>query len=297
MLWLFYSLTCAFSLAILDALCKDLLQKENAILVSLIRWGYALPFLFLFFLFIKVPPLDRTFWITVTVLVPLEITAVILYMRGIQISPLSLSIPFFALTPVFMIGVAYLVLGEVPDRSGVAGILLVSAGAYIVGLDSLKKGWLEPFPPGRKPYWAGGRAIARERGVVLIIVVAIIYSVTSVLGKIAVLHSSPEFFGVFYIPLLTLVLVPVSAAREGRGVLRVFNNFPRFLLMGIFSALMVITHFLAVRLVDVAYMISVKRLSLVFSVILGRLFFREEYFSQRLAGSLVMLLGVALIVL
>ncbi|MDD5223960.1 MAG: DMT family transporter [bacterium] len=286
MLWLIYSLICALSLAILDALCKDLLQKENALLVSLIRWGYALPFLFLFFLFIKIPPLDRTFWLTVAILAPLEITAVILYMRGIQISPLSLSIPFFALTPVFMIGVAYVLLGEVPDRSGVAGILLVAAGAYIISLDSLEKGWLEPF-----------RAIARERGVVLIIVVAVIYSVTSVLGKIAVLHSSPEFFGVFYIPLLTLVLLPVSAAREGQGVLRLFNNFPRFVLIGIFSALMIITHFLAVRLVDVAYMISVKRLSLIFSVILGRVFFHEEYFTQRLAGSLVMLLGVVLIIL
>lgn len=286
MLWFYYSLVCALSLAILDALCKELLQKEKALLVSLIRWGYSLPFLFLFFLFIKVPALDRTFWLAVIVLVPLEITAVILYMRGIQISPLSLSVPFFALTPVFMIGVAYLILGEIPDRSGAAGILLVALGAYITNIDSLRKGWAGPL-----------RAITRERGVMLIILVAVIYSVTGVLGKVAVLHSSPEFFGVFYIPLLTLVLFPVSAAREGRGVLRIFNNFPRFLLLGFFSALMVITHFLAVRLVDVASMISVKRLSLVFSVILGRVFFHEEYFTQRLVGSLIMLLGVVLIIL
>ena len=286
MLWFFYSLICALSLAILDALCKDLLQKENALLVSLIRWCYSLPFLFLFFLFIKVPPLDRTFWLAVIVLIPLEISAAVLYMRGIQISPLSFSIPFFGLTPVFMIGVADALLGEIPGRLATGGIFLVALGAYIVGIRSFREGWIEPL-----------RAIARERGVVLIILVAIIYSVTGVLGKVAVLHSSAEFFGVFYILLLTLVLIPITVAREGRGVLRVFQRWPRLLLIGIFSAVMVITHFLALRLTEVTYMTSVKRLSLVFSVILGRVFFQEEYFTQRLVGSLVMLLGVILIIL
>ena len=286
MLWFFYSLICALSLAILDALCKDLLQKENALLVSLIRWAYSLPFLFLFFLFINIPPLDRTFWLAVIVLIPLEIFAAVLYMRGIQISPLSFSIPFFGLTPVFMIGVAYVLLGEIPGRLATVGILLVALGAYIVGIRSFREGWIEPL-----------RAITRERGVMLIILVAIIYSVTGVLGKVAVLHSSAEFFGVFYILLLTLVLIPISVIREGRGVLRVFHNWPRLLLIGIFSALMVITHFLALRLTEVTYMTSVKRLSLVFSVILGRVFFHEEYFTQRLVGSLIMLLGVILIIL
>ena len=47
----------------------------------------------------------------------------------------------------------------------------------------------------------------------------------------------------------------------------------------------------------VSYMISVKRMSLLFSVIFGKVFFREEHLKERLLGSFAMLVGVILILL
>jgi uncharacterized membrane protein len=44
-------------------------------------------------------------------------------------------------------------------------------------------------------------------------------------------------------------------------------------------------------------MIAVKRTSLIFSVIYGKLIFKEKKIVQRLAGTGLMLLGVGLIVL
>jgi uncharacterized membrane protein len=52
---------------------------------------------------------------------------------------------------------------------------------------------------------------------------------------------------------------------------------------------------LALSLVETAYMIALKRTSILFAVILGYLFFRERYVGFRLTGALLMLLGVVII--
>jgi len=54
---------------------------------------------------------------------------------------------------------------------------------------------------------------------------------------------------------------------------------------------------LAINLTLVAYVISIKRLSIIFSVIFGFLLFKEKGFKERLTGAIIMVLGVILITL
>ena len=48
--------------------------------------------------FIKMPPLDTTFFSATAIAIPIDIIALILYQRAIKISPLSLTLPFLAFT-------------------------------------------------------------------------------------------------------------------------------------------------------------------------------------------------------
>jgi drug/metabolite transporter (DMT)-like permease len=88
MLWFFYSLLAAFCLSTTDALCKKALKESDAFVVAWVRFGFALPFLFIFMLPGEIPSLDLTFWKSLVVLVPLEITAILLYLKAITVSPL-----------------------------------------------------------------------------------------------------------------------------------------------------------------------------------------------------------------
>ena len=277
--WVFYALITAFSLATADAISKKALGRSNEYVIAWVREGYALPFLFLAFFFIDIPSLDRTFWLSLLLMIPLEIAAIIRYVKAIKISPLSLTIPFLAVSPVFIILIAFLILGEVPDRSGLLGILLIVIGAYLLNIKTTREDLLGPI-----------KAIRRERGSIFMIIVALIYSVTATLGKVAVQHSGPIFFGVFYPFLLTLIL---SVILWGKGLLPEVLSRPKtFLAIGVFIAIMVLTHFTAISMTDVAYMISVKRVSLIFSVIYGRVLFGEENTGERLIGSMLMIAGV-----
>lgn len=282
--WIFYALISAFSLATADVISKKAMGRTDEYVIAWVRQGYSLPFLALTFLFIDIPSLDSTFWLTLLFLLPLEITAIILYVKAIKLSPLSLTIPFLALSPVFIIVIAFFILGELPDRSGLLGIILIALGAYILNVRTAREGLLGPI-----------KAIGRERGSILMIIVALIYSITATLGKMAIQHSSPLFFGAFYPFVLTVSLTIIIGLK---GHLHHVASHPKtFLWIGLFISIMILSHFMALSLTDVAYMISVKRVSLIFSVLYGRILFGEENTGERLIGSILMIGGVVSITL
>ena len=284
--WFALSLATALLLSVTDVLSKEALRERDEYFIAWVRWVGAIPFLTLLFLYIDIPATDGTFWRVTLIALPMEATAILLYMRAIRVSPLSLTVPFLAFTPLFLIVTSFLILGERPDGSGLAGIFLIVAGAYLLNVRRFKDGLISPF-----------RAIIREEGSLLMLGVAFLYSITANLGKIAVLHSSPSFFALVYAVLLSVVLAPF-VLKKSRGSIAGFRKRPLLIIsIGLFYGLMMLTHFTAISMTNVAYMISIKRTSMLFSVFLGWLVFKETGFSERFLGSAVMLAGVVLILL
>jgi uncharacterized membrane protein len=285
MSWFVYAFVCALSLATADALSKKALNDNTEpSIVAWVRTGYALPFMAILIPFIDMPKLDGTFYMATFMAIPLDIIALLLYMKAIKISPLSLTLPFLSLTPVFLIGTSYIILGERPDSSGFIGIVLVVIGAYLLNVHTISKGLLEPF-----------KAIAKEQGSILMIIVAFVFSIGACIGKIAVQHSDPLFFSVVYSFLLSFFFYLVISFRTKHFYSKAFSKPILFLLIGILITIMIITHLNAVNLVEVAYMVSVKRLSILFGVIYGVIFFKETNIKERLLGATVMVSGIIMI--
>lgn len=284
--WFLLSLFCAFFTASADALCKKSLFASNEYLVAWVRVGFAAPFLLFILPFTELPKLDLYFFLAVLFLVPLETIALILYMKAIKLSSLSITLPFLALSPIFMIFTSHLILGERLDHYGIIGIVLTATGAYLLNVRTTRKGILEPF-----------RAIGRERGSLYMIIVAFIYSITSNLGKMAIQHSSPLFFASTYLPFLAAVLFPVFMWKNPGKIRQLFSRVHLFSLIGLAIAIATITHFLAVHIIEVPYVISVKRMSLLFGIMYGAVWFKETNIMERLIGGIVMVVGVIIITL
>ena len=285
MSWFVYAFVCALSLATADALSKKALDDNvDPSIVAWVRVGYTVPFMVFIIPFIDKPKLDGVFYVAVFLAIPLDIIALLLYMKAIKVSPLSLTLPFLSLTPVFLIGTSYIILGERPDKSGFVGIVLVVIGAYLLNVHTISRGVLEPF-----------KAIAEEQGSVLMIIVAFTFSIAACIGKIAVQHSDPIFFSVIYSFLLSLFLFLVISFRTRQFFSKVISRPVPFLLIGVLITIMMITHVKAINLVEVAYMISVKRLSILFGVIYGVTFFKETNIKERLLGATVMVSGIIMI--
>lgn len=286
-LWVAVTLISAFSLATSDAFTKKAVEDSNEYLVASFRLIFSLPLLFLLCFFVPVPELDRTFYVAFFLALPIELATVIMYVKALKLSPLSLTLPFLSLTPVFLILNAYLILGERVSTAGAVGIFLIAFGGYFLNIQELKKGLLQPF-----------KAITKEKGSLLMIAVAFLYSITSSLGKMAIEHSSPLFFGITYFTALTFLFTPYGLWM-GKGEVKAFMSGRKhrdMIIPGIFYAVMIVAHMTALNMTKVAYMISIKRTSLLIGVLYGYLFFKETNIRERFLGALVMFAGFVMVV-
>lgn len=286
MLWLLLGLAAAVGDAGTDAVTKRFFSHLSPYAMGMARLLFVAPFLLLAALWTSLPSLDRTFFLVVAAMLPLEAAAILLYMKTLKICHLSLCIPFLAFTPVFMIFTGWLFLGEELNAWGMAGTLLIALGSYLLGLEG-----------GRYRFWAPFKALFWETGPRLMLAVAAIYSCTAALFKVAILHSQATFFGVFYPLLVSGVMAagyPVSRVPLGRAFRSLWGW---GLVLGFFFALSILSLAHGIEMAPAAYLIAMKRTSIFLSVLLGGLWLRERPFVPRLAGGALMWAGVALIAL
>jgi len=285
MLWVLYSLLSAFSWATADVFTKRITKADDNILM-LSRFLFASPFVLLLLFFIPIPKLEISFWLVLLLTIPFEILAWVLYIKSIRTTPLSLVLPFLSLTPVFLVFTSFFILGELPTIIGLFGILVIVAGAYFIHFKDLKKGILEPF-----------KSIFKEKGVVYMIIVAFLFSITANLTKILVQKSSPLFIGAIYFPILTIPFLIIVYFTSRKNISQLKFNFNNLFFTGLFFGLMAIFNFLAIQLVIVPYMIAIKRTSSIFGVLYGHFLFKERNIKERFVGTLIMLIGAGLIIL
>ena len=285
-LWLLFGLGAALGDAGADALIKRHFSHLTPYGMALCRILCAAPLLAVAAWWVPWPSLTLPLALTLAALTLLEVSSALLYMASLKTCPLSLCIPFLSFTPVFILGTGWLLLGEMPGRAGLAGIVLIGVGGYILSLGTGVGGVLAPLT-----------ALFRERGARMMLAVAFIFSFTATLYKLAILHSGPLFMGIVYPLFYGLVLFsgyPFSRVRLAAG-LRGRAGW------GVFLGLCVVTSILCftfgVQMVPTAYLIGVKRLSLLFGVLLGGLWFKERPFLPRLAGVSFMVGGAVLIAL
>jgi drug/metabolite transporter (DMT)-like permease len=286
--WLALSLVCAFALASSDAAAKHWLRGAGAREMVVVRLGLSGLLLTPWVLTFDLPTLPAPFWGWMALLIPLEIAAMLMYMRAIRDYPLALTVPYLAFTPVLVALTGWLVLGETVSGLGLLGIVLVATGSWLLNFE--QAGTLN-----LRRLAAPLKAIVVNPGSRLMLATAAIYAVTSVGGKAAMRWMPPAQFGAFYFSVLggvTLLLVALTHPRS----LRIHRHGagPLLVVAG-FMALMVVTHFLALAQVEAAYMIAVKRTSLLFGMLYGALLFGERHLGRHLLAGALMVMGVAAI--
>jgi drug/metabolite transporter (DMT)-like permease len=284
--WLLISLATALTVATHDAVVKKWFGHLGAPEMLAFPMIYSLPIFFLAIAFVPVPELDSVFYATFIACLPLNGICLLLYMDALRQSPLSLTLPYLAFTPTFMIVTGFVFLGEVPTPMGMSGILMTCLGSYVLNIT-----------PGQYTLTDPIRAVFREKGAWTMMIVAFIFSFLAVIGKLGILHSSVLFFSIGFFcvfnPMMILLLLAAGKIRPAT-----FFTMPgRGLAAGVLMFAHVLLHGWAISLTRAAYMISVKRLSVLFGVVYGGLWFGETHLRTRLAGTVLMVAGAAIIVL
>ena len=287
--WFVLSLACAYFMSTGEVLSKVLMRDNDEWTVGCAIILVSLPFLLPLLIGRDSFPLSQDLILVVGIAIPFEILAYYIYLSAIRIAPLSLSVPYLSFTPVFAILTAALVLQERISFHGLMGILMVTVGAYVLNIELFIHHPLAPF-----------KAIFKSPGSWRMLIVALIWSLTSTLGKKGVQLSDPVFFGIFYMLTISIPMLAIAGWRIKRRTATVNlkgRNSMWLLLGGLVTALATMAHYHAIKLAPVSYMIAVKRTSLIFSVLYGGLIFKEERIRLRLLGTSIMLSGVVILYL
>ncbi|MFH1393509.1 MAG: DMT family transporter [Candidatus Micrarchaeota archaeon] len=285
MLWFFFALGGAFLVAIYFMEVKKLVSRVDPLIVS----GATLFLTGLSFLALSAlngfPEIGEQFLFAVSMSVLLNIATAALYFRALQMTDLSLAIPMLAFTPLFLIFTSSIILGESPHPDGILGILLVVGGSYVLNLNS-KHDLLSPF-----------EEIIRNRGMIYMLITALLFSFLANFDKLAMLNSDFMFTPATALTTSGTALLAYSFFRK-RPIVESFRKEKRaFALAALALVIATSLTFSAWSLQIVPYVISINRMSVLFSVIFGGVLLKEKGLLKRFAGALLMVLGAAIIVL
>lgn len=285
-LWLLLSLLTALAVSSQEAFVKKFFSHLSPYEMSAYQLIYSLPLFWIVLPWVHVPPLDMTFFWAFLASIPLNGIAFILHMLAIKLSPLSLTLPYLAFTPVFMIFTGFIFLDETPNIFGIGGIFCICIGSYILNLSPEKWTLFGPF-----------RFFLKETGSWVMLIVAFLYSFAAVIGKLAILHSSPMFFSVSFFSVFNMLMIIFLLTIRKIRLKNIVQEPLKGALVGCFLFAHVVLHGFAVSMVTAAYMISVKRLSVLFGIIYGYILFKEKNIMIRLSGAFFMVAGAILIIL
>jgi uncharacterized membrane protein len=247
---------------------------------------YALPLILPLLFFIEIPTLNTDFFIALIAGGLLNVATTILYLKAIEHSDLSITVPFITFTPLFLLITSPLIIGEFPNLWGFVGVLLIVFGSYIMNLKLKYKSKLEPF-----------KAILKEKGPRYMLAVAFLWSISANFDKMGIANSSSLFWAVAISLFLTILMFVLLLLKSRQHINQLYINFRGLLPVGIFTAMSLIFYVTAIEMTLVAYVISIKRCSALISVVFGYFVFKEKGIKDRLIGTIIMLLGVLVIAL
>lgn len=283
MLWLFVAFLCAFFTALSDILCKIFMEKrgENSLSTLFVRWFFVIPFV-IPFVFTNWQRLDPKLLALYLVAIPLEIIAAYFYMKALEISEASFVLPFNSITPIFIPLFSIFVLDDKYSWYGLGGVFLVASGSFIILKSANSHSELKV------------KKSSDMKAVFMMILSSLIYSLTSVLGRYLALHLDPIFFGSTYMLANSIIFSAIFLPLQ-KEKMKLIKPDKLSLLIGAAMGIAVITHFVAISKIETAYMIAIKRTSILFSVFLGKFFLQDKEFRKRFEGALLMLLGVIIV--
>ncbi|OGH00464.1 MAG: hypothetical protein A2426_10765 [Candidatus Lambdaproteobacteria bacterium RIFOXYC1_FULL_56_13] len=274
----------ALAVSLEDVFAKRFFGQGSAARMLSVLMFYSLPGCLAGALWLPVPHLGPQFWWSFWLDQPINGLSMWLYMRAIKLSPISLTMPLLALTPAILALLGWLFLDETLSWVGVLGILVLVLGGYLLFAGEGETGLWGPF-----------RALAKDAGARTMLLVALLFSFSTLLGKVSVENSDALWHAFFFNLVQDLWMLPLFWVLGWFRLAELKGQWkPGLLVSGFYLSHMVL-HNLAVILAQAAYMMSVKRLNLVFSVILGRLVLKETKTELRGLAAGVMVLGVVLI--
>ena len=287
---------CALGWSLLDLCRKLLADSASAVATAFLLVCGQIPIFLVWSIFewqgqSGSPWPAAAYWLPGLGSVALNILAHLAFMQSVKMAPMSRTVPLLSLTPVFTTLIAIPVFAEWPTSVQALGILVVVISSIVISrggdAETEEESVIE--------------SVAR-RGSVLMAMVALLWSVTPALDKLAVGHVSPTVHALVLIIGSALGLGVIALwRREGPEITRLFHDRRALGLVAVSAAIAafaIAAQLYAYGHVAVGLVETVKRgVGAAFALFAGWLLLKEHIGWRRLLAGLAMIAGVAAVML
>lgn len=282
MQWIILSL-CA---GLFDALGVVALKKIHLkpLTITTLRSIVTIPFLLLALFFYPLQPLTLSFLGLVILDGFIVAIALYFFIQSVHNEDLSLVMPMLSFTPVFLLLTSFILLGEIPSTYGVLGVILITIGVYLANKKDTHVKLLDPITH-----------ILTNKYILFMFLAAVLFSIAANFAKIGIQMTNPGFFMLSFYIVTSFLYAAISFKSVKRDLPTLKKYLVPILFLGLFTALMELTAALALISSLVSYVISLKRISVVFSVLLGFFIFKESNLKNTLPASIIIFMGILLI--
>jgi len=220
----------------------------------------------------------------ISVIVTLGILLTTKSIRHAQISEVA---PLHNLTPGFLAVLAFIFLGEVLTKAQVGGMVLLIVGAYILETDhgNLAKSFMKHI---------------KSKYVDYAITAAFIFSVTALLDKYVIknLIGPLDYFFLIWVFVSLNFIIISSIKHDGlKGVKHCFKISKQYVVLtAVFSFFSNLFYFLAIVTGLISLVMAIRKLSTLFTTIIGGELFHEGRLFRKSIACAVMIVGAILII-
>lgn len=288
MLWLAFALGCAILAGLASVLSKEALTKESAIefstALAMVNVVVSIPLIYWIDLDVSVFLLGIIFFAALTSAGGFLLTA-----KALKHMDISIVSPMRNFSPAFTAFFAIILLSEQLSFMHIGGITILVLGSYVLEINFKKHDIFTPF----KKVW-------KSKYLHLLFLSLVIYAISSVAGKYALSFSDPITL-LFLIQLFISIIFIFYVSLRRNGPADIKAGFRRAgWIIAVIAVLTVsyrVLQWKAMALQYVSLVIPIKRLSTLFSTVIGGEFFNEEGLLQKAVACVIMILGAALIAL
>jgi len=280
--WFVLALISSITLSLRDFAVKKAGRELSSAFMS---WGMNfLIFLILLALnvvFLNYHTITLSFvWVLIIAAV-LDSMATVLYLWAIKNGDLSKIIPMLCFIPVIQLFVTPVLIHENLSLIGMSGVMVVVFGSYVLNIETWD-GFLSPV-----------KRVFKDKSSMMMLAVACIWGVSSSFHKIGVKQTDALFWAVSEIGLISLFLFPFAVWSD-KGNFS-FSKIKHTLWPAIFSTLTVMSYYTAISFGPVAYVSSVRRLGVLFTMVIGIIVLKEKVKRLGFAGGIIMITGAGII--
>lgn len=261
---------------------------QHFYLTSLANFVYLLPITLLLLPFLNWDAIRPIIITTLIISAGLYVLATVLTTKAADCCDLSATVPFLSFAPLFITLTSAVLLREIPTPLALVGILLIVIGSYFIHFnwaDIKAKRWL-----------ASLQRLRVNRGAQYILGVAALFGVIGTLNRYLVENLDVINFLILWLTAAGS-LAFILTARQKENYLKHLKNWRDLFPINLSYLGMIIADTLGLSLAIAPLVFAVKRVEILLSVLVGAIVYKEHHLSERLFGTLVILVGLVLILI